>query len=317
MFSTPGMAAHCVADDWQSFLNTDLLYAISDNDNDTAANTRTYHCLYSPMVNGVGKRKRRRCIYPHRSPLVAEEHAYFTRCVDRLRHVASDPSARPLLVIVQSSRHRSSHAAWAKPVVALFAALEARWNARFELIAIRLQRLHGRATQPQPLSYCGDHYYDYDCNLDESPLAPNCDERFQNVPAARDFGGKISRQRGNVLRVVYLDCVGGDDGSRFVEQCDHDAFCSTIQAGREFALRVDQFATACGEVAAGSPAGDSSPTMDLERRRLRDPEADEAKVKAKERRRAAFEAAGGAARFKKSVATRSQAEHRAQKNDLD
>ena len=42
-----------------------------------------------------------------------------------------------------------------------------------------------------------------------------------------------------------------------------------------------------------------------------------AKVKAKERRRAAFEAAGGAARVKESVATRAQAEHRAQKNDLD
>lgn len=347
-FSTPGMATHCVKDDWRAFLDTTLLYLDQDADDavnadDAAAakdadalhidqgakdsslpsTTRTHHRLYTPMVNSGGRRKRRRCVFPHRSPLVLAEHEYYTRCVERLRRVAADPSAHALLVVAQSSRHRSAHAAWAAPFAALFAALEAHWAARFELLVIRLQRLQRtRGGGPAPGGDGNDGGdrgaggvggYDYDRAADELPLAPGGDARFANVPAARDFGGKVSARRGNVLRVVYLDCVGGHDGADFAEACDHDAFCATVRAGREFALQADPVAAAAVVAAGGLAGGGSistSTAAELEQRGQGDPRAKQAKAEAKERRRAAFEAAGGAARFKKKVTSR--VERRAQ-----
>jgi hypothetical protein len=43
-------------------------------------------------------------------------------------------------VLVQSSKHRSQHAAWVPQFRTLFAALEQHWRGRFELLVVRLQR---------------------------------------------------------------------------------------------------------------------------------------------------------------------------------
>lgn len=189
VFSSPAMIAHCVADNWTTFLDPAQYRAHAGPD------PHVGHRFYSPMVK---KPK----IFLHRSPLVPEEYAYYMRCVARVRAIASDTAARSLLVLVQSSKHRSAHAVWARQFAALFDALDVHWQGHFELLVVRLQ--HGKGS----------------------------------VAAEREVEARAS-VRGNTLRLVYLPCLAPHSAAAFGDPHDREAFCGIVRADRRFSLKTD------------------------------------------------------------------------------
>jgi hypothetical protein len=189
VFSSPAMIAHCVGDDWRAFLDPEQYMEHAGLD------PHVGHRLYSKMAK---KAK----IFLHRSPLVPEEYAYYTRCVDRMRAISTDKTANTLFVLLQSSKHRSPHTAWARQFAALFDALDVHWRGRFELLVVRLQ--YGKSS----------------------------------IAVEREAEAHTST-RGNTLRLVYLRCIAPHSAASFGDIHDRKAFCDIVHANRRFALRPD------------------------------------------------------------------------------
>ena len=231
-FSSPTMIAHCVVDDWKSFLNP-ALYTEHAADALAHAPRRSVagHRLYSPMVK---KPK----IFLHRSPLVPAEYAYYERCVARVRTIAADAAACTLLVLVQSSKHRSKHAAWAPQFAPLFDALDVHWRGRFELLVVRLQYNKGSAAAPAP-----------------APSAAAA------AGAACEVGVTRST-RGNSLRLVYLRCVAPHSGAAFGDPRDLEAFCDVVRADHRFALRPDPLPREHEQMTRGGADGVTATAVD-------------------------------------------------------
>jgi hypothetical protein len=194
IFSSADMISHCLSDDWNSFMDPSQYI---ERNTDPNAKSNAGHIVYSSMI----KKPR---IFIHRSPLIRSEFDYYRRCVSRIRDVAHDASAVSLLVLLQSSRHRSRHEKWVRQFHNLFELLQSGiWKGRFELLVIRLQRRRVEDTDAHEVEF-------------------------------------VSSENGKcVLRVVYLP-IWGQNGAEFDDIRDQEAFSRLVSGDRSFQLRTPE-----------------------------------------------------------------------------
>ena len=134
IISSPEMLSHIFQDNYKSFLDSKQYLNFGKESNPEPL---IGHQLYSTLVK---KGKSTTKIFLHRNPMTLEGKEYYERCVNRIRDVSKSKSATSLLVLVQSSKHRSKHHAWVTQFHRLFATLQEIWQGRFELLIIRLQK---------------------------------------------------------------------------------------------------------------------------------------------------------------------------------
>ena len=88
IFSTPSMVAHCIDDNFASFLNKDFYLPVRQG-----KGRQCHHTFYNSDQRGSP-------LFNHRDPSTDEDYDYLVRCVNRFRAVLQSPD-RTLFVLMQ------------------------------------------------------------------------------------------------------------------------------------------------------------------------------------------------------------------------
>ena len=196
IFSSPEMVGHLLRDHFTQFLDPEQLLDLGSTSHETFVG----HKLYSTLL----KQGKTDCkIFLHRNPLTPDGMFYYTRTVQRMRAVSKSQDAVSLLVLVQSSKHRSKHHAWVVKFLQLFEVLQETWSGKFELLVIRMQK----ATAPPQKKQSGG-------------AGGGGGGRGEQKDAIRSFSKEMELHpsldgKGSVFRVVYIakhpDSTGLED----------------------------------------------------------------------------------------------------------
>ena len=103
IFSNPAIVSHIISDDGTDLLDQTQCFKAKNGNSDVGYGHRRYSPMLSAGPNGQNKHG---IIFNHHDPLQAEDHAYLTRAVRRLRAALASPL--PKLCVILSLEKRGS-----------------------------------------------------------------------------------------------------------------------------------------------------------------------------------------------------------------
>ena len=219
IISSPEMLSHIFQDNYKSFLDSKQYLNFGKESN---PEPMIGHQLYSTLVK---KGKSTTKIFLHRNPMTLEGKEYYERCVNRIRDVSKSKSATSLLVLVQSSKHRSKHHAWVTQFHRLFATLQEIWQGRFELLIIRLQKKKKDKKMKTEDNVVGEGKSKSKSDQEQSTTISTNDTEMELI---KSTDGKES-----LLRVVYLT---KHESAEMEDPKNLDRLIHVIQKNRTFTI---------------------------------------------------------------------------------